>query len=80
DAHYSRDEVPGGRHFLRPDTTIFVKNIPYGTTVEQILEMFELHGELSRVIVSPAGTMVVPATQCTICLSEPCILDRISPP
>ncbi|KAG1751710.1 hypothetical protein EDB19DRAFT_1673095 [Suillus lakei] len=43
----------------RSDTTILVKNIPYGTTAEQIREMFEVHGELSRVIVPPAGTMAV---------------------
>ena len=43
----------------RSDTTILVKNIPYGTTVEQIREMFEPHGELSRVLVPPAGTMAV---------------------
>ena len=43
----------------RSDTTILVKNIPYGTTAEQIREMFEGHGELSRVIVPPAGTMAV---------------------
>ncbi|KAG2041015.1 hypothetical protein BDR03DRAFT_947957, partial [Suillus americanus] len=29
----------------RSDTTILVKNIPYGTTAEQIREMFELHWE-----------------------------------
>jgi multiple RNA-binding domain-containing protein 1 len=38
---------------------ILVKNIPYGTTAEQIREMFEIHGELSRVVVPPAGTMAV---------------------
>ncbi|KAG2051106.1 RNA-binding domain-containing protein [Suillus hirtellus] len=43
----------------RSDTTILVKNIPYGTTAEQIREMFESHGELSRIIVPPAGTMAV---------------------
>ena len=43
----------------RSDTTILVKNIPYGTTSEQIREMFEVHGKLSRVIVPPAGTMGV---------------------
>ncbi|KAF8963296.1 hypothetical protein BDZ97DRAFT_1939578 [Flammula alnicola] len=32
----------------RSDTTILVKNIPYGTTAEQIRELFEPHGELSR--------------------------------
>ncbi|KAI0321147.1 hypothetical protein OF83DRAFT_1100875 [Amylostereum chailletii] len=43
----------------RSDTTILVKNIPYGTTAEQIREMFEGHGTLSRVLVPPAGTMAV---------------------
>jgi len=43
----------------RSDTTILVKNIPYGTTAEQIREMFESHGQLSRIIVPPAGTMAV---------------------
>ncbi|KAH7925005.1 RNA-binding domain-containing protein [Leucogyrophana mollusca] len=43
----------------RSDTTILVKNIPYGTTAEQIRELFETHGQLSRVIVPPAGTMAV---------------------
>lgn len=43
----------------RSDTTILVKNIPYGTTAEQIRELFEAHGELSRVLVPPAGTMAV---------------------
>ncbi|KII90259.1 hypothetical protein PLICRDRAFT_40464 [Plicaturopsis crispa FD-325 SS-3] len=43
----------------RSDTTILVKNIPYGTTAEQIREMFEPHGTLSRVLVPPAGTMAV---------------------
>lgn len=43
----------------RSDTIILVKNIPYGTTAEQIREMFEVHGELTRVLVPPAGTMGV---------------------
>jgi multiple RNA-binding domain-containing protein 1 len=43
----------------RSDTTILVKNIPYGTTAEQIREMFEPHGQLSRVLVPSAGTMAV---------------------
>jgi multiple RNA-binding domain-containing protein 1 len=43
----------------RSDTIILVKNIPYGTTTDQIREMFEPHGDLSRVIVPPAGTMAV---------------------
>lgn len=43
----------------RSDTTILVKNIPYGTTTDQIRDMFEPHGDLSRVLVPPAGTMAV---------------------
>jgi len=43
----------------RSDTTILVKNIPYGTTSDQIHELFEPHGELRRVLVPPAGTMAV---------------------
>ena len=43
----------------RSDTTILVKNIPYGTTIDLIRELFEAHGELSRVLVPPAGTMAV---------------------
>ncbi|PFH49279.1 hypothetical protein AMATHDRAFT_48832 [Amanita thiersii Skay4041] len=43
----------------RSDTVVLVKNIPYGTTMEQIRELFEPHGELSRVLVPPAGTMAV---------------------
>ncbi|KAF9486991.1 hypothetical protein BDN71DRAFT_1458960 [Pleurotus eryngii] len=43
----------------RSDTTILVKNIPFGMTVEQIREMFEQHGSLARVLVPPAGTMAV---------------------
>ena len=47
------------RHGLAgSDTTILVKNVPYGTTIDQIPELFELHGDLSRVLVSPAGTAV----------------------
>lgn len=43
----------------RSDTIILVKNIPYGTSSDQIRELFEAHGKLSRVIVPPAGTMAV---------------------
>jgi multiple RNA-binding domain-containing protein 1 len=43
----------------RSDTIILVKNIPYGTTADQIREMFEPHGDLNRVLVPPAGTMAV---------------------
>ena len=43
----------------RSPTCILVKNIPYGTTAEQIRELFEPHGELNRVLVPPAGTIAV---------------------
>lgn len=43
----------------RSDTCILVKNIPYGTTADQIRELFEPHGELNRVLVPPAGTIAV---------------------
>ncbi|TFK67242.1 hypothetical protein BDN72DRAFT_771006 [Pluteus cervinus] len=43
----------------RSNTTILVKNIPYGTGEDQIREMFVTHGDLSRVLVPPAGTMAV---------------------
>jgi len=43
----------------RSDTSILVKNIPYGTTADHIREIFQPHGELSRVLVPPAGTMAV---------------------
>ncbi|KAF8182148.1 hypothetical protein K438DRAFT_1840391 [Mycena galopus ATCC 62051] len=43
----------------RSDTIVLVKNIPYGTTAEQIRELFEPHGALTRVLVPPAGTMAV---------------------
>lgn len=44
---------------LRSDTIILVKNIPYGTSEDQIKEMFSPHGELTRVLVPPAGTIAV---------------------
>ncbi|KAI0297982.1 hypothetical protein BC826DRAFT_1103303 [Russula brevipes] len=41
------------------ETIILVKNIPYGTTVDQLREMFVAHGELQRILVPPAGTLAV---------------------
>ncbi|KAF8624322.1 hypothetical protein AX15_005951 [Amanita polypyramis BW_CC] len=43
----------------RSDTVILVKNIPYGTTTEQIRELFGPYGELIRVLVPPAGTIAL---------------------
>lgn len=54
-----------GRSKARSDTTILVKNIPYGTSPDTVRELFEKHGEVDRVLIPPAGTialvdMVVP--------------------
>ena len=43
----------------RSGTTILVKNIPYGATEDQMRELFEPHGRLTRVLVPPAGTMAI---------------------
>ncbi|CAO1632084.1 unnamed protein product [Sympodiomycopsis kandeliae] len=43
----------------RSDTTILVKNIPYGTTMETIRELFEKHGEVDRVLIPPSGTLAL---------------------
>ena len=51
--------LTGSGRVRRSDTVILVKNIPYGTTAETIREMFEVHGELSRVLIPPAGTIAV---------------------
>jgi multiple RNA-binding domain-containing protein 1 len=40
-------------------TTILVKNIPFGTSIESVTEMFEIHGKLKRVLLPPAGTLGV---------------------
>ena len=51
--------LAGSDPVRRSDTVILVKNIPYGTSAESIREMFEMHGELSRVLIPPAGTIAV---------------------
>ncbi|PWZ01528.1 RNA-binding domain-containing protein [Testicularia cyperi] len=43
----------------RSDTTILVKNIPYGTTVEEVQKLFEEHGEVDKVLIPPSGTIAV---------------------
>lgn len=58
-ASFSDLAATGPARLRRSDTVILVKNIPYGTTAEQVREMFGPHGELSRVLVPPAGTLAV---------------------
>jgi multiple RNA-binding domain-containing protein 1 len=43
----------------RSQTIILVKNIPYGTTIPTITELFAAHGEVARVLLPPAGTLGV---------------------
>ena len=43
----------------RSETIILVKNIPYGTTEEEMRELFGKYGELGRVLVPPAKTIAV---------------------
>lgn len=51
--------LTGSGRVRRSDTVILVKNIPYGTSAETIREIFEAHGELSRVLIPPAATIAV---------------------
>ncbi|BEI87118.1 hypothetical protein CcaverHIS002_0704640 [Cutaneotrichosporon cavernicola] len=41
----------------RSKTVILVKNIPYGTSITALQDLFASHGELKRVLLPPAGTI-----------------------
>ncbi|KAF4783810.1 RNA recognition domain-containing protein [Colletotrichum scovillei] len=43
----------------RGDTTILVKNFPFGTTMEELRTMFEEHGTVLRVLMPPSGTIAI---------------------
>ncbi|KAL7664249.1 RRM domain-containing protein [[Candida] zeylanoides] len=43
----------------RDDRVILVKNFPYGTTLEEIGELFQEHGQLKRMLMPPAGTIAI---------------------
>ncbi|GAC98704.1 RNA recognition motif containing protein [Pseudozyma hubeiensis SY62] len=43
----------------RSDTTILVKNIPYGTSVEEVEKLFAEHGEVDKVLIPPSGTIAI---------------------
>ncbi|KAK2014819.1 RNA recognition domain-containing protein [Colletotrichum eremochloae] len=43
----------------RGDTTILVKNFPFGTTMEELRAMFEEHGTVLRVLMPPSGTIAI---------------------
>nr|CDI56454.1 probable RNA-binding protein [Melanopsichium pennsylvanicum 4] len=52
-------DVLNGKRPERSDTTILVKNIPYGTSVEEIQTLFADHGEVDKVLIPPSGTIAV---------------------
>ncbi|KID75289.1 Multiple RNA-binding domain-containing protein 1 [Metarhizium brunneum] len=43
----------------RGDSTILVKNFPFGTTMEELRKMFEEHGQVLRVLMPPTGTIAI---------------------
>lgn len=43
----------------KDDRVILVKNFPYGTTVDEIGELFVPFGELNRLLMPPAGTIAI---------------------
>ncbi|KAK0532014.1 Multiple RNA-binding domain-containing protein 1 [Tilletia horrida] len=43
----------------RSETTMLVKNIPYGTTSDEIRALFARHGEVAQVLLPPAGTLAI---------------------
>ncbi|KAK4688469.1 multiple RNA-binding domain-containing protein 1, partial [Tremellales sp. Uapishka_1] len=43
----------------RSQTTILVKNIPYGTTIHTLTDLFAPHGTATRILLPPAGTLGV---------------------
>ncbi len=48
-----------GEKRRRNDRVILVKNIPFGTTESEIRSLFMRHGEVSSVLLPPAGTFAV---------------------
>ncbi|KAK5159715.1 hypothetical protein LTR04_004800 [Oleoguttula sp. CCFEE 6159] len=43
----------------RGDTGVLVKNFPYGTNVDELRKMFEEHGQVSKVLMPPTGTIAI---------------------
>ncbi len=48
-----------GRKAERSDSTILVKNIPYGTSVEEVQKLFAEYGEVDKVLIPPSGTIAI---------------------
>ena len=47
------------KHRERGDTTILVKNFPYNTTATELSRLFGEFGQVSRVLMPPAGTVAI---------------------
>ena len=43
----------------RGDTTILVKNFPYSTKADELRKLFEEHGQISRLLMPPSGTIAI---------------------
>ncbi|KAH7321251.1 hypothetical protein B0I35DRAFT_477754 [Stachybotrys elegans] len=43
----------------RGDTAVLVKNFPYGTTMEELRQLFEESGPVLRVLMPPSGTIAI---------------------
>ena len=43
----------------RGDTTILVKNFPYGTKSEELKKLFEAHGSVTKLLMPPSGTIAI---------------------
>ncbi|KHC64600.1 multiple RNA-binding domain-containing protein 1, partial [Candida albicans P75010] len=43
----------------RDDKIILVKNFPFGTTIDEIGELFSAYGQLKRMLMPPAGTIAI---------------------
>lgn len=43
----------------RDDTVILIKNIPFGTAQDELLELFQPFGEIKRFIIPPSGTIAI---------------------
>ena len=43
----------------RGDTAILVKNFSFGTTTEELRNLFEAHGQISRLLMPPSGTIAI---------------------
>lgn len=43
----------------RGDTTILVKNFPYGTKSEELKKLFEAHGQIKQLLMPPSGTIAI---------------------